>query len=236
MSRPVWSRSPCTGSVVEIGRADAELPLRRDRRGGRRSPPWSPSGAIDPDRIAPWLLMAFGQALFVAGDLIWNWYEIIGEDPFPSMADGLYLAGYPFIALGLLLLIRRRLAGGDRGGLARRGDPDHGRRHPVVDVLHPAAARRDRPRRAQPGHQPRLPGRRPAPHRRRHGPPDDAGRADGVVPPARRQPPAAARGRPDLRAPEPRGHLRRRWAHRHASTCSRTSCSAPRRFTLPCGA
>jgi diguanylate cyclase len=70
-----------------------------------------------PERIAPWLLMAFGQALFVAGDLVWNWFEIIGEDPFPSIADVLYLAGYPFIALGLLLLIRRRIAGGDRGGL-----------------------------------------------------------------------------------------------------------------------
>ena len=51
----------------------------------------------------PWILMAFGQALFVAGDLLWNWYEVIGEDPFPSMADVLYLAGYPFIALGLLM-------------------------------------------------------------------------------------------------------------------------------------
>ena len=33
------------------------------------------------------------------------------------MADVLYLAGYPFIALGLLLLIRRRLGDGDRGGI-----------------------------------------------------------------------------------------------------------------------
>ena len=70
-----------------------------------------------PDRRLPWLLMAFGQALFVAGDLVWNWYEVIGEDPFPSIADALYLAGYPFLALGLLLLIRRRLSDGDRGGL-----------------------------------------------------------------------------------------------------------------------
>ena len=70
-----------------------------------------------PDRRAPWLLMAFGQALFVAGDLVWNWYESQGEDPFPSVADALYLAGYPFLALGLLLLIRRRLSDGDRGGL-----------------------------------------------------------------------------------------------------------------------
>ncbi len=70
-----------------------------------------------PDRRLPWILMAAGQGLFVAGDLLWNWYEAIGEDPFPSMADVLYLAGYPFIALGLLLLIRRRLGDGDRGGL-----------------------------------------------------------------------------------------------------------------------
>ena len=61
--------------------------------------------------------MAIGQGLFVAGDLLWNWYEVIGEDPFPSMADVLYLAGYPFIAAGLLLLIRRRVGDGDRGGL-----------------------------------------------------------------------------------------------------------------------
>ncbi len=70
-----------------------------------------------PDRRLPWMLMAIGQASFVAGDVLWNWYEMIGEDPFPSMADALYLAGYPFIAVGLLLLIRRRLGDGDRGGL-----------------------------------------------------------------------------------------------------------------------
>jgi diguanylate cyclase (GGDEF)-like protein len=70
-----------------------------------------------PERVAPWLLMAAGQGLFVAGDLAWNWFEIIGVDPFPSIADVLYLSGYPFIALGLFLLIRRRLAGGDRGGV-----------------------------------------------------------------------------------------------------------------------
>jgi diguanylate cyclase (GGDEF)-like protein len=70
-----------------------------------------------PDRRFPWILMAIGQASFVAGDIIWNWYEMIGEEPFPSFADVLYLAGYPFIAAGLFLLIRRRIGGGDRGGL-----------------------------------------------------------------------------------------------------------------------
>ena len=70
-----------------------------------------------PDRRLPWILMAVGQGLFVAGDLLWNWYDLIGVDPFPSVADVLYLSGYPFIALGLLLLLRRRLGDGDRGGL-----------------------------------------------------------------------------------------------------------------------
>jgi diguanylate cyclase (GGDEF)-like protein len=69
------------------------------------------------DRALPWILMALGQGLFVAGDLLWNYYTAVGEEPFPSAADGLYLAGYPFIAAGLFLLIRRRLAGGDRSGL-----------------------------------------------------------------------------------------------------------------------
>jgi diguanylate cyclase (GGDEF)-like protein len=70
-----------------------------------------------PDRRLPWVLMAAGQASFVAGDLLWNYYEAVGEEPFPSLADALYLGGYPFIALGLFLLIRRRLGDGDRGGL-----------------------------------------------------------------------------------------------------------------------
>ena len=70
-----------------------------------------------PERRLPWILMAIGQASFVVGDLLWDWYEAIGESPFPSLADVLYLAGYPFIAFGLLLLIRRRLGDGDRGGL-----------------------------------------------------------------------------------------------------------------------
>ncbi len=72
---------------------------------------------FQPVRRLPWILMAVGQGLFVAGDLVWDWYEAIGENPTPSLADVLYVAGYPFLALGLLLLIRRRLGDGDRGGL-----------------------------------------------------------------------------------------------------------------------
>jgi diguanylate cyclase (GGDEF)-like protein len=65
----------------------------------------------------PWLLLAIGQLLFVVGDIVWTVYASLGEDPFPSAADVAYLLGYPVLALGLALAIRRRIRGGDRAGL-----------------------------------------------------------------------------------------------------------------------
>lgn len=65
----------------------------------------------------PWLLMVAGQSSFVVGDIIWTIFEAQGQDPFPSAADGAYLFGYPLIAMGLLMVIRRRITGGDRAGL-----------------------------------------------------------------------------------------------------------------------
>ncbi len=65
----------------------------------------------------PWLALAAGQASFVVGDLLWVYYEQVGESPFPSFADVFYLAGYPVIALALAGFIHRRLGGGDRAGL-----------------------------------------------------------------------------------------------------------------------
>lgn len=65
----------------------------------------------------PWLILAAGQLAFVVGDIIWTVYAVNGEDPFPSIADGLYIAGYPLLAFGLAMAIRRRVRGGDRAGL-----------------------------------------------------------------------------------------------------------------------
>jgi diguanylate cyclase (GGDEF)-like protein len=66
----------------------------------------------------PWLLMAAGQALFVAGDLTWVFYgRVLHVDPWPSPADGLYLAGYPVLAVALWLLLRDRSPGRDVAGL-----------------------------------------------------------------------------------------------------------------------
>ena len=51
--------------------------------------------------------------MFLAGDTIWAIYEEVlhVEAPFPSAADVLYLCGYPFLAPGLIRLVRAAVAG-----------------------------------------------------------------------------------------------------------------------------
>ena len=65
-----------------------------------------------PRHVLPWLLFSAGNALFVAGDTL---SDVLVNPPVPSPADGFYLAGYPFLAAGLVLLVyyaggRNRLA------------------------------------------------------------------------------------------------------------------------------
>jgi diguanylate cyclase (GGDEF)-like protein/PAS domain S-box-containing protein len=67
----------------------------------------------------PWYLIALGQGLFAAGDVLaYNYKALFGTAlPFPSLADPLYLAVYPLTVAGLLLLIRRRSPGRDWASL-----------------------------------------------------------------------------------------------------------------------
>ncbi|MEJ7653016.1 MAG: hypothetical protein WKH64_06570 [Chloroflexia bacterium] len=67
----------------------------------------------------PWRLFALGQFLFFTGDLGLSYYEIVlgTEVAFPSVADISYLAGYPFIIGGLVLLIQARAPRRDWAGL-----------------------------------------------------------------------------------------------------------------------
>jgi signal transduction histidine kinase len=57
----------------------------------------------------PWQLFAVGLLGQVAGDAIFAVYEVSlnREPPSPSIADAFYLAGYPLLALGVLLILRK---------------------------------------------------------------------------------------------------------------------------------
>ncbi|HEY3019899.1 MAG TPA: hypothetical protein VGJ32_06880, partial [Solirubrobacteraceae bacterium] len=72
-----------------------------------------------PRRRAAWHLFAIGQALFVAGDVLaYNWTRFFGgELPYPSLADVAYLAVYPSLVAGLVLLVRERTPARDRASL-----------------------------------------------------------------------------------------------------------------------
>ena len=73
----------------------------------------------EPRNRLAWHLLALGQLLFVAGDVLWAVYQLILHVaiPFPSPADGLYLAGYPAITAAVLLFVRERSSGRDRASL-----------------------------------------------------------------------------------------------------------------------
>ena len=66
-----------------------------------------------------WQAFAVGQLLFVTGDVFYYGYDqIFHQDvPFPSLGDFFYLAVYPALILGLVILVRRRNPLGDRTSL-----------------------------------------------------------------------------------------------------------------------
>src|SRR5215831_645116 len=57
----------------------------------------------------PWFLFAAGLLCQVAGDAIFAVYELHldREPPSPSVADAFYLGGYPLLALGIFLVLKR---------------------------------------------------------------------------------------------------------------------------------
>ncbi len=73
-------------------------PWRRDQAGTAPASRWMP------------VLLGLGVLGYAVGQVIWTYYqEIAHQPPFPSWADAGYLAAYPFLCGGLLLLPRRPL-------------------------------------------------------------------------------------------------------------------------------
>ncbi len=66
-----------------------------------------------PTRPLHWYVFALGLLLLAFGDTIWTYYEnvLLIETPFPSIADLSYLAAMPCLAIGLVLMFRRRMPG-----------------------------------------------------------------------------------------------------------------------------
>jgi signal transduction histidine kinase len=64
----------------------------------------------------PWLLFAAGNLFFAVGDVVFNQ---LNNPPTPSAADWFYLAGYPALAAGLVLLLIR---GGGHHRIAAIGE------------------------------------------------------------------------------------------------------------------
>jgi two-component system cell cycle response regulator len=66
----------------------------------------------------PWLLLGASQLVYFAADATFYFaHYVLDSKAFPAPADALYLAHYPLVLAGLLLLIRRRTPGRDLPGL-----------------------------------------------------------------------------------------------------------------------
>jgi PAS domain S-box-containing protein len=76
-------------------------------------------GLYRPARRAPWYLLAAGQLLSAMGNFSYDYDELVRHvtPPYPGASDALYLAAYPVMAAGLLLLVRSRNPGRDRANV-----------------------------------------------------------------------------------------------------------------------
>jgi diguanylate cyclase (GGDEF)-like protein/PAS domain S-box-containing protein len=72
-----------------------------------------------PEAQTAWYLVLAGVAMFIAGDDLYSFRSYVGHEevPFPSFVDFFYLAVYPLLTVGLVLLVRKRSPGRDRGSV-----------------------------------------------------------------------------------------------------------------------
>jgi two-component system cell cycle sensor histidine kinase/response regulator CckA len=66
-------------------------------------------GFARPARPLAWAMIGAGMALLALGDVAWDWLVFVENSaPSPSIADAFYLAEYPFLLIGVMLLARGR--------------------------------------------------------------------------------------------------------------------------------
>ena len=71
-----------------------------------------------PQQRRPWYLLAVSQFVYASADAtFYVAHDVLHQEQFPALADLLYLAHYPILMAGLLLLVRQRTPRGDRAGL-----------------------------------------------------------------------------------------------------------------------
>ena len=70
-----------------------------------------------PARKLPWLLLAGAMATSTLGNLVYKFFQMHGQQPFPSLADVFWLASTPLELAALMLLIRGLSWRRDRAGI-----------------------------------------------------------------------------------------------------------------------
>jgi diguanylate cyclase (GGDEF)-like protein len=71
-----------------------------------------------PVRRRLWVALLGGMASWVMGEAVWTWEVWVAHrQPFPSVADAFFLAGYVLFGLALFWLVRGRQPGRDRAAL-----------------------------------------------------------------------------------------------------------------------
>ncbi|TCO55031.1 diguanylate cyclase [Actinocrispum wychmicini] len=72
----------------------------------------------EPRPPLPWILLGLSQVVYASADAyFYVAHYLLGDLDYPSVADPLYLAHYPLVVAGLLLLIRQRRPGRDLPGV-----------------------------------------------------------------------------------------------------------------------
>jgi hypothetical protein len=62
-----------------------------------------------------WTVLVLGLLTHTVGDIIWTITEVVyHQAPFPSLADGWFLAQYPILAIGIFLLPRMSLTSSEK--------------------------------------------------------------------------------------------------------------------------